>query len=150
MSWTGVTPGVKAAKAGHDVIFSPGEYAYIDHYQTKEIHKEPKAIGGYLPVEKVYSYNPLPDTLSVEARKHIIGVQANLWTEYVPYETQAEYMLLPRVAALAEVQWLPVNKKDYDAFHKRLTRLARLYDRYGYTYALHAWPERYNHQRSVW
>lgn len=150
MSWTGVTPGVKAAKAGHDVIFSPGEYAYIDHYQTKEIHKEPKAIGGYLPVEKVYSFNPLPDTLSVEARKHIIGVQANLWTEYVPYETQAEYMLLPRVAALAEVQWLPVNKKDYDAFHKRLTRLARLYDRYGYTYALHAWPERYNHQRSVW
>lgn len=150
MSWTGVTPGVKAAKAGHDVIFSPGEYAYIDHYQTKEIHKEPKAIGGYLPVEKVYSFNPLPDTLSVEARKHIIGVQANLWTEYVPYETQAEYMLLPRVAALAEVQWLPVNKKDYDAFHKRLTRLARLYDRYGFTYALHAWPERYNHQRSVW
>lgn len=150
MSWTGVTPGVKAANAGHDVIFSPGEYAYIDHYQTKEIGNEPMAIGGYLPVEKVYSFNPLPDSMSVEARKHIIGVQANLWTEYIPYETQAEYMLLPRVAALSEVQWLPANKKDYSKFHERVTRLARLYDKYGYTYALHIWPERYNHNRSDW
>ena len=150
MSWTGVNPGIKAAKTGHDVIMSPGEYAYIDHYQTKDTGSEPPAIGGYLPVEKAYSFNPLPDSLSADAAKHIIGVQANLWTEYIPYETQAEYMLLPRLAAISEVQWVPAKNKNYDAFHKRVTRLARFYDRYGYTYAPHIWPERYSKDPSVW
>ena len=129
---------------------TPGEFAYFDHYQTENHSSEPDAIGGLLPVEKVYSFNPLPDSVSVEARKHIIGVQANLWTEYIPYETQVEYMLLPRLAALSEVQWVPAKNKKYDEFHKRATQLSKLYDRYGYTYALHMWPERYQHNRSDW
>ena len=150
MSWTGVNPGLKAASTGHDVIMTPGEFAYFDHYQTENHSSEPDAIGGLLPVEKVYSFNPLPDSVSVEARKHIIGVQANLWTEYIPYQTQVEYMLLPRLAALSEVQWVPAKNKKYDEFHKRATQLSKLYDRYGYTYALHMWPERYQHNRSDW
>ena len=150
MSWTGVNPGLKAASTGHDVIMTPGEFAYFDHYQIENHSSEPDAIGGLLPVEKVYSFNPLPDSVSVEARKHIIGVQANLWTEYIPYETQVEYMLLPRLAALSEVQWVPAKNKKYDEFHKRATQLSKLYDRYGYTYALHMWPERYQHNRSDW
>ena len=150
MSWTGVNPGLKAASTGHDVIMTPGEFAYFDHYQIENHSSEPDAIGGLLPVEKVYSFNPLPDSVSVEARKHIIGVQANLWTEYIPYQTQVEYMLLPRLAALSEVQWVPAKNKKYDEFHKRATQLSKLYDRYGYTYALHMWPERYQHNRSDW
>lgn len=137
----------KAAKAGHNVITCPGRYAYFDYYQTKNTLHEPQAIGGYLPVEQVYSFNPRPDTVSADITNHIIGVQGNLWTEYVPTTAQAEYMVLPRMAALAEVQWMPASRKDYAAFVGRVTRLSHLYDRYGYTYALHIWPERYNHNR---
>ena len=137
----------KAAKAGHNVITCPGRYAYFDYYQTKNTLHEPQAIGGYLPVEQVYSFNPRPDTVSADITSRIIGVQGNLWTEYVPTTAQAEYMVLPRMAALAEVQWMPASRKDYAAFVGRVTRLSRLYDRYGYTYALHIWPERYNHNR---
>ena len=88
--------------------------------------------------------------MSADITRHIIGVQGNLWTEYVPTTAQAEYMVLPRMAALSEVQWMPASRKNYDAFVARATRLARLYDRYGYTYALHIWPERYNYDRAVW
>lgn len=140
----------KAAKAGHDVITCPGRYAYFDYYQAKNTLYEPQAIGNYLPVEQVYSFNPRPDSVSADITRHIIGVQGNLWTEYVPTTAQAEYMVLPRMAALSEVQWMPASRKNYDAFVARATRLARLYDRNGYTYALHIWPERYNHDRAVW
>ena len=140
----------KAAKAGHDVITCPGRYAYFDYYQAKNTLYEPQAIGNYLPVEQVYSFDPRPDSVSADITRHIIGVQGNLWTEYVPTTAQAEYMVLPRMAALSEVQWMPASRKNYDAFVARATRLARLYDRYGYTYALHIWPERYNHDRAVW
>lgn len=150
MSWRGVEPGLKAAKQGHDVIMTPSSHVYFDHYQTKDTKHEPDAIGGCSPVEKVYSYEPLPDTLSAEAKNRIKGVQANLWTEYIPFTTQAEYMVLPRMAALAEVQWTPVAKKNFDDFSKRALRLSDLYDRYGYQYARHLWKEKAIPTSALW
>lgn len=149
MSWTGVNPGFEAAKQGHDVIMSPEQYAYIDHYQSKDRSTEPYAIGGFLSVEKAYSFNPLPDSLSVDARKHIIGVQANLWTAYISYETQVEYMLLPRLAAISEVQWVPAKRKNYDDFYQRLTCLRALYNHYGYNYAMHIWHDLFEKHRAI-
>lgn len=150
MSWRGVEPGLKAAKQGHDVIMTPSSHVYFDHYQAKDTKHEPDAIGGCSPVEKVYSYEPLPDTLSAEAKTRIKGVQANLWTEYIPFTTQAEYMVLPRMAALAEVQWTPVAKKNFDDFSKRALRLSDLYDRYGYQYARHLWKEKAIPTSALW
>ena len=150
MSWRGVEPGLKAAKQGHDVIMTPSSHVYFDHYQTKDTKHEPDAIGGCSPVEKVYSDEPLPDTLSAEAKSRIKGVQANLWTEYIPFTTQAEYMVLPRMAALAEVQWTPVAKKNFDDFSKRALRLSDLYDRYGYQYARHLWKEKAIPTSALW
>ena len=150
MSWRGVEPGLKAAKQGHDVIMTPSSHVYFDHYQAKDTKHEPDAIGGCSPVEKVYSYEPLPDTLSAEAKNRIKGVQANLWTEYIPFTTQAEYMVLPRMAALAEVQWTPVAKKNFDDFSKRAHRLSDLYDRYGYQYARHLWKDKAIPTSAVW
>ena len=150
MSWRGVEPGLKAAKQGHDVIMTPSSHVYFDHYQAKDTKHEPDAIGGCSPVDKVYSYEPLPDTLSAEAKNRIKGVQANLWTEYIPFTTQAEYMVLPRMAALAEVQWTPVAKKNFDDFSKRALRLSDLYDRYGYQYARHLWKEKAIPTSALW
>ena len=150
MSWRGVEPGLKAAKQGHDVIMTPSSHVYFDHYQAKDTKHEPDAIGGCSPVEKVYSYEPLPDTLSAEAKNRIKGVQANLWTEYIPFTTQAEYMVLPRMAALAEVQWTPVAKKNFGDFSKRALRLSDLYDRYGYQYARHLWKEKAIPTSALW
>ena len=94
--------------------------------------------------------DPAPDSLSAESKSHILGAQANLWTEYIPYTNQVEYMILPRMAALAEVLWTPVANKNYDAFVKRMTHLATIYDSYGYIYAPHIWPERYKENRFEW
>lgn len=142
MSWRGVEPGSKAAEAGHDVIMTPGTYCYFDHYQSDKTDREPMCIGGYLPVSKVYEFDAAPDSLSDAAKEHILGVQANLWTEYIATTNMVEYMLLPRLGALAEVQWTPVNKKNYDEFVKRETHMTKIYDKYGYKYAIHLWPER--------
>ena len=150
MSWRGVDPGLKAAKQGHDVIMTPSSHVYFDHYQAKETKHEPDAIGGCSPVEKVYSYEPLPETLDAEAKNRIKGVQANLWTEYIPFTTQAEYMVLPRMAALAEVQWTPAGQKNFDNFSKRALRLSDLYDRYGYVYARHLWKEKAIPTSALW
>lgn len=150
MSWRGTEPGEKAALAGHDVIMSPVSHAYFDFYQTKETGSEPKAIGGFLPVQKVYEFNPVPETFSESAKKHILGVQANLWTEYIPYTTQAEYMVLPRMAALCEVQWTAPEMKNFDDFNKRALRLSNLYDCYGYQYARHLWKEKQISTSGVW
>ena len=110
MSWRGEQGGIQAVRAGHRAIMTPGEYCYFDAYQDAP-YSQPEAIGGYLPLHKVYGYNPVPDSLTVEEKKLIEGVQANLWTEYIPTESHAEYMLYPRVLALAEVAWtLPANK----------------------------------------
>lgn len=150
MSWRGVEPGLKAAKQGHDVIMTPSSHVYFDHYQAKETKHEPDAIGGCSPVEKVYSYEPFPETLDAEAKSRIKGVQANLWTEYIPFTTQAEYMVLPRMAALAEVQWTPAGQKNFDNFSKRALRLSDLYDRYGYVYARHLWKEKAIPTSALW
>lgn len=142
MSWRGVEPGSKATEAGHDVIMSPTTYCYFDYYQSENKDKEPMCIGGYLPVSKVYEFDAAPESLSETAKKHILGVQANLWTEYVSTTNMVEYMILPRMAALSEVQWTPVARKNFDEFVKRETHMTNIYDRCGYRYAIHLWPER--------
>ncbi|MDQ1087293.1 beta-N-acetylhexosaminidase [Siphonobacter sp. SORGH_AS_1065] len=119
MSWRGEEGGIAAAKENHDVIMSPNGYVYIDHYQSKDRKQEPLAIGGFLPLEKVYSYNPTPKELTAEQQKHIKGVQANLWTEYIPTAGKAQYMYFPRAMALAEVAWSPLNRKDFTEFSEQ-------------------------------
>ena len=136
-SWRGVEGGIEAAKQGHDCIMSPTTFMYFDYYQTKYTENEPLAIGGYVPVEKVYSFEPINDTLAVDVQKHIIGVQANLWTEYVPTYSHVEYMELPRMAALCEVQWCKPENKDFNDFKQRLLPLIKLYDKKQYNYAKH-------------
>ncbi len=137
MSWRGEDGAVAAARQGHDAIMTPTSYMYFDYYQTLDRTDEPDAIGGYVPVEKVYSFNPTPDVLTDEEKGHIIGVQANLWTEYIPTYSGVEYMELPRMAALSEVQWSEPGRKDYRDFTKRIPQLARHYDVNGYRYARH-------------
>ena len=141
MSWRGSEPGAKAAAGGHDVVMAPTTHCYFDYQQVEDAQFEPSRCGGFIPVEKVYSLEPQPDSLSAEAKAHILGVQANLWTEYVVNEEMAEYQALPRMSALAEVQWAQPDRKDYEAFRQRLTRLTQLFGRYGYVYAKHLWPE---------
>ncbi len=134
MSWRGVDGGIEAAKQHHNVIMTPNTYLYFDYYQSTDTENEPMAIGGYLPLERVYSLEPtagIPD----EYKKYVIGVQANLWTEYIPTFSQVEYMIMPRMAALAEVQWTDPSKKEYQSFLPRLVRMTKLYDRLGYNYA---------------
>ena len=111
MSWRGFQGGVDAANQGHDVVMTPNSHCYIDYYQGP-MDQEPLAIGGYLPLSKVYSFNPVPEELSADAAKHILGGQANLWTEYVPDLKHAEYMTFPRIAALAEAVWSPKEVRD--------------------------------------
>ena len=100
MSWRGEKGGIEAAKQKHDVIMTPNTYLYFDYYQAKDIENEPFGIGGYLPMERVYSYEPMPASLTPEEQKYIKGVQANLWTEYIATFPHAQYMVLPRWAAL--------------------------------------------------
>ena len=133
MSWRGSAGGIKAAQLGHDVIMTPNDYCYFDYYQSEDTRHEPFAIGGFVPLEKVYSLNPTA-SLTEEQAKHILGTQANLWTEYIPTSEQVEYMVLPRMAALAEVQWTQLEKKDYTNFTTRLAGLIGLYRRDGLNY----------------
>ncbi|MDU1903472.1 MAG: family 20 glycosylhydrolase [Dysgonomonas sp.] len=137
MSWRGTEGGIEAAKQGHNVIMSPNGFMYFDFYQTKDVDNEPLAIGGFIPVEKVYSFEPVPASLSEEEKKHVIGAQANLWTEYIATTEQVEYMLLPRMGALAEVQWTMPEKKEYETFLPRLSKLMEQYKELGYNYATH-------------
>ena len=137
MSWIGEAGGIEAARQHHDVIMTPNTYLYFDYYQAAEIENEPLAIGGYIPVEKVYNYEPMPSSLTVEEQQYIKGVQANLWTEYIPVFSQVQYMVLPRMAALSEVQWSDGSKKDYQDFLRRMPRLTMIYDCYGWNYAKH-------------
>ena len=136
-SWRGVEGGIEAAKQGHDCIMSPTTFMYFDYYQTKYTDDEPLAIGGYVPVEKVYSFEPVNDTLSTDVKKHIIGVQANLWSEYVPTFSHVEYMELPRMAALCEVQWCKPENRDFQDFKQRLLPLFGIYEKRQYNYARH-------------
>ena len=133
MSWRGAAGGIEAAKKGFDVIMTPNTYMYFDYYQSKHTDIEPVAIGGYLPVETVYQCNPV-DGIPEEAQKHILGVQANLWTEYIATDEYLEYMLLPRMAALSEVQWCSLENKDYDRFKASLQHAFDIYDVMGLNY----------------
>lgn len=137
MAWRGVNEGVKAVKLQHDVIMVPTSYLYFDYYQAKDKNQEPIAIGGYVPLEKVYSFDPVPENLTPEEAKHIIGTQANLWTEYIPNFRQVEYMVLPRMDALSEIQWVEPGQKNYEDFLSRMPKMFDIYDIYGYNYARH-------------
>ncbi len=135
MSWRGETGGIAAAQLNHDVIMTPGSGGlYFDHAQGKSA-QEPLSIGGNAPLSKTYTYDPVPAELTPDQQKHIIGVQANLWTEYIATPAKAEYMLLPRMLALAEVAWTPKQAKDYDNFSKnRVPRHLAMLESRGYNY----------------
>ncbi|RPH74949.1 beta-N-acetylhexosaminidase, partial [bacterium] len=133
MSWRGTQGGIAAAKQKHDVIMTPNRFVYLDYYQT-EPAGEPLAIGGYLPLERVYSYNPMPEELTPDEQKHILGVQGNVWTEYISTPEHMEYMAFPRAFAIAETGWTPDRLKDFEEFLKRLEILSKRYDAIGINY----------------
>lgn len=134
MSWRGIEGGIEAAKQEHQVIMTPTDYCYFDHYQA-DPEFEPKAIGGYLPLSKVYEFNPIPKELNEEQQNFILGGQANLWTEYIATEDYLEYMLLPRMLALSEALWSRERNKDFDDFNERLQTHQKLLEKLGYHYS---------------
>jgi hexosaminidase len=134
MSWRGTDGGIKASAMGFDVIMTPNNYCYLDYYQSQDMDKEPLGIGGDLPLEKVYSYEPL-DGLDSDQQKHILGVQANLWTEFIATPEHLEYMLLPRMTAISEVQWCKPEDKNFDRYKASLQAESfRIFDILGYNY----------------
>jgi len=118
MDWIG--GGKEAAMQGHDVVMTPTGYCYLDYYQSTNTAQEPKAIGGFIPLEKVYSFEPVPPELPESMQGHILGAQGNLWTEYIASPKHVEYMLFPRACALAEVAWSGKATRNYDDFIARL------------------------------
>jgi len=136
MSWRGTEGGIKAAGMGFDVIMTPNTYCYFDYCQAsrEENSLEPLNIGGELTIDKVYNYEPY-DGLNEASKDHILGVQANLWTEYIAEPEHLEYMLLPRLAALCEVQWCNSDRKDYNRFLENIEHEFSIYDVMGYTYS---------------
>jgi hexosaminidase len=134
MSWRGVKGGIAAARQGHDVVMTPTTYCYLDYYQSKNTDQEPLAIGGYLPLDTVYSYEPVPLELSTDEARHILGAQVNVWTEFIATPEHVEYMLLPRMAALAELTWTPKEMKNLNDFKKRLETQVERYELMGWNY----------------
>ncbi len=134
MSWRGMTGGVEAARSGHYVVMSPVSHCYFDYYQGDPA-TEPKAIGGLITLEEVYSFNPVPDELTEDEAGYILGAQANLWTEYISTAEHAEYMVLPRMTALAEVLWLPQDELDWTDFSRRIKSFFRRLDIMGLNYS---------------
>ena len=137
MSWRGTDGGVQAAKLRHNVVMTPNTYLYFDYYQSEDTQTEPLAIGSYVPLERVYDFEPVPDTLDNDSKKYILGAQANLWTEYISDFKQVEYMLLPRLDALSEVQWTQLENKNWVNFLDRLQHNIQVYDLKGYNYGKH-------------
>ncbi|MDE5733112.1 MAG: family 20 glycosylhydrolase, partial [Bacteroidales bacterium] len=137
MSWRGTEGGIQAVRMGHDAIMTPNSYFYLDYYQSEDKENEPLAIGGFLPIEKCYSYEPFTEDMTEEEKGHILGVQANLWTEYIATPEHLHYMLLPRLAALSEVQWCNKDNKDWERFAADAPRFCAIYDAMGYNYATH-------------
>lgn len=131
MSWRGEEGGIKAVKSGHRAIMSPGGYCYIDSYQDAP-YSQPEAIGGYLTLKKVYSYDPIPAELTADEAKLIYGSQANLWAEYVQTDEHYEYMMYPRLLALAEVAWSAPERKEWDSFHSRALKAVEYLQSKGY------------------
>ena len=136
MSWRGTQGGIEAARRGFDVVMTPNSHMYIDYYQSQERDKEPLCIGGLVTVPKLYSYEPF-EGMVPGTEDHILGVQANLWTEYIDTPEFLEYMLLPRMCALSEVQWCDADRKDYARFDASLDHTFQMLDVMGYTYAKH-------------
>jgi hexosaminidase len=134
MSWRGEEGGIHAAQQGHYAIMTPTSHCYFDYYQSSPAH-EPLAIGGYLPLEKVYAYEPIPAQLTSEQSKYILGAQANVWTEYITTPEHVEYMAIPRMLALSEVVWSAKENKEYDDFIKRLLIHFKLLDKLKCNYA---------------
>ena len=136
MSWRGVKGGIAAARQGHRVIMSPNVYSYIDHPQLKDYYKQPRTTDSYLvSASKIHSFEPLiPDSLTQEQQRLILGPQVNLWTEHVAYPDHAFYQLLPRLGASCEVQWCLPEQKDFESFKKRLPQLQKIYDILGVVY----------------
>lgn len=141
MSWRGSSGGIKAAQSGRDAIMVPNDYFYFDYCQSRNRAAEPLCIGGYVPVNKVYSFEPF-EKLSEEESKHILGVQANLWTEYISEFSGVEYMVLPRMDALCEVQWCAADRKDFERFRHSLLNMRKIYDALGARYATHIFDGR--------
>jgi hexosaminidase len=132
MDWIG--GATEAATNGHDVVMSPLDSCYIDHYQSKDQAGEPRAIGGYLSLKEIYSFDPIPKGLPPQFDPHILGGQANLWTEYIQSFPHVEYMAFPRLCALAEVTWSPVASRNWDDFTNRLKAHGRRLDELGVNY----------------
>ncbi|HEX2607929.1 MAG TPA: beta-N-acetylhexosaminidase, partial [Flavisolibacter sp.] len=126
MSWRGEEGGISAARQGHYVIMTPGKPVYFDHSQSR--NEDSLVIGGYNSLESVYKYNPVPKDLKGDAEKFVMGAQANVWTEYMAYDSKVEYMIFPRMSALAEVLWSPAEKKDWKDFTRRLQTQFQRYD----------------------
>ena len=137
MSWRGEAGGIEAARQNHDVIMTPNTYLYFDYYQAENKEEEPLAIGGFLPVKKVYSYKPVPGELPKDQTDFILGPQANLWTEYIKTFDKVQYMTLPRMAAVAETGWTKTSEKNWDDFESRLVKFKGIYDAQDYNYAKH-------------
>ena len=137
MSWRGSAGGEEAVRQGHDAIMVPNSHFYFDYYQSLDVDNEPFGIGGYIPVDLVYSYEPYTEKMTEEERSHILGIQANIWTEYIKTEDHLQYMLLPRMTALSEVQWCQRENKDWDRFTKSIPHVTSIYDIRGYNYAKH-------------
>jgi hexosaminidase len=136
MSWRGTEGGIEAAENGHYVVMTPTDYCYFDYYQS-QADDEPLAIGGFLPVEKVYSYDPVPAGLPADKQQYISGVQGNVWTEYMETPEQVEYMIFPRIFAMAEIQWTPSENKDYSGFVERLNAFEPFLQDNNINYARH-------------
>ncbi|WP_455587619.1 beta-N-acetylhexosaminidase [Bacteroides sp.] len=137
MSWRGMDGGIEAARLQHPVIMTPNNYVYLDYYPTMNTQDEPLAIGGYNPLEKVYSLEPVPAVLNEQERAYIIGAQGNLWTEYIVSNEHLEYMLLPRLAALSEVQWTQPENKNWERFLGSLDHILAIYNVMGVNYGKH-------------
>lgn len=135
MSWRGIEGGIAAAQMKHKVIMSPSQFLYFDYYQSRDVTKEPFTIGNYLPLKKVYDYEPQPNELTDEEKKYIWGIQGNLWTEYIKTRENLQYMMLPRMDALAEIQWTLSENKDYQNFLKRFKKMQYYYDKNGLIYS---------------
>ena len=139
MSWRGEAGGIAAARAGHPVVMAPNTYTYFDYYQSANTAAEPLAIGGFVPLSRVYGYNPVPAELTPEQAARILGTQFQMWSEYLPGPAAVEYMAFPRACALAEVAWSPQEARDWDSFQPRLAAHLRRLDELGVGYRKAAW-----------
>jgi len=133
MSWRGEAGGIEAAKQDHDVIMTPNTYVYLDYYQA-DPKTQPLSIGGFVPLWKTYGYNPVPASLTPAEAKHILGIQGNIWTEYIKTSDHVEYMAFPRGAAVAEIGWSPESKRNYTDFKQRMIQQFKRYDGIGWNY----------------